>query len=184
MKRFYTLTGLLMFALLYACDNSEILSRDDNFNYEISVNILNYSDLEFPEGTFMYLGAQVKDTFIAVDSIRIDQIIPSKDNVSGKSHSKIVVPKKTKSDDPLNLWKIDLQKVRNISHDGSILIRFPEEQYQIVCHSFCFQENEESLLELKLEFTQYGEYFHSLDIDIDQINLKNRKDSKLVFKQL
>ncbi|MDG2279498.1 MAG: hypothetical protein P8L42_02575 [Flavicella sp.] len=141
MKRFYTLTGLLMFALLYACDNSEILPRDDNYNYEISVNILNYSDLEFPEGTFMYLGAQVKDTFIAVDSIRIDQIIPSKDNVSGKSHSKIVVPKKTKSDDSLNLWKINLQEVKDISNSGGILIRFPDEQYQIVCHSFIFQEN-------------------------------------------
>lgn len=183
MKNEIKLIGLILIAPLIGCDNSEVFPAEVFYELEIKVNLLNYTDNEFLEGTVLYLGAIVKDTFTAVDSIKITSKIPVK--TGDNNHSELLIPEDNTDDWILSLWEINLGQVKEISNNGGILIRFPNKESELMCNEFTFYESETNrVLDLSLNSTINNFYYYSIDVEIEKSNLIQRKNSHLIFKQL
>ena len=185
MKKDAILLGLILIGSLFARNNSDNLPIEENYRIGIKVNILNYTDVDFPEGTKIYLGAMVKDTFIAVDSIPVNQKIISPTKDTNPNDLIVTIPESNGDRLNLNLWNINLEKVKKISKKGGILIRFSDKHCEAVCERFEFNENgvyNSFLLMTNVTYDNIG--YYSIDAKIEKSNLLLRKDSNLIFKQM
>ena len=186
MKNIFGLICFIFFTSLFSCNNSDNFPLEENYDLELAINIKNYTDLEFPSGTMIYLCAIIKDTFVAVDSINIKQKILSRESIENKSYSEISIPKNVKSSPGQNLPHINISKIKPLSNKGALLIRFPNHSYELVDHKFFIYETHYGTsfaTELNLS-ENAAAFYYSFDIVIQRLNLQQRNKSILIFKQL
>jgi hypothetical protein len=185
MEKKCILLGIILIASFFSCDNSESLSAEKNHEFGLKVNILNYTENEYKEGTMIYLGAIVKDTFIAVDSIEVNKKILSSKVSRDSKHSVISIPENEEDELYLDLWDINIEDIKEISNKGGVLVRFPDQHCEVICNQFACNENElVSSFGLNLNISKYEIGFHSIDVKIEENNILLRKNSNIVFKQI
>lgn len=189
MKKKINLFGLFVvtFTLLISCNNYEQFPMEENYKFGVKLNLNNYTEQEFPKGTIIYLIAIDHDTCFAVDSIKTNTIITSKNSNKNADYSETQIPMDIDSGFifDIKLWKINLEAVKNRSNNGAILIRFPSHGTELIDHQFSFDNSNFNIpLDMKLTHNEIGQIYYSIESNIYNSNLTLIKNSNLVFKQV
>lgn len=167
---------MISLLLLTACNNSEHYIPVDENNLSIQLNLLNYTNEEFEKGTLVYLVAVIKDSCIPIDSITINKLIPSKANSENGNYSKTAIPSNVDDDINIDLWNIHLEDLKKISKNGAILIKFPEENCELLCNKFTLDTpSNNQALNLDYNITLYEYAYYSIDLPITRSNLQASK---------